>query len=138
MLKAFLKFILVFFYVLSFVLFTYFIFKLNIIPSKYLLIGYGIYALVSFIIIILILNKYNLLSYLILVIITFVMGYSSTYLKNTYSFLDSIDASKQEDIINYKLVVLNDSNYNKLEDLNNTKIAYLEDNKININNYLLI
>ena len=130
MLKKVLKIILIVIYILSIILFSYFIFKLNIIPLKYLLIGYIIFILFS-ILFIYLLKKIPILGAILMVIISILLTIISIYLNNTNEFLNRTQTSKYA-TITYQIITLNNDSYNNIKDLKNKKIAYLENNKDNI------
>ena len=134
MLKKVLKIILIVIYILSIILFSYFIFKLNIIPLKYLLIGYIIFILFS-ILFIYLLKKIPILGAILMVIISILLTIISIYLNNTNEFLNRTQTSKYA-TITYQIITLNNDSYNNIKDLKNKKIAYLENNKDNIKDVL--
>jgi len=125
--------------VISFGLFSFNLFKINIIPNKYL---YGI--LIGIVLLIFSLSfmlfKCNkkvvkTISAILISLITILSFIITIYLDNTYNFFKG--TNKDYDTLTYSVVVLKESKYNKLNDLNNKKIAYLNDDyKSDINYYL--
>lgn len=115
--------------------FSYYIFSLNIIPDKYLFIGYGIYILIILILIIIILSKikkgFKIVSLVLLIIISIASLFVTyNYLVNTYNFMKNVN--NDYDTLSYSVVVLKENNYQSINNLNNKNIAYLEDNSIDI------
>ena len=115
--------------------FSYYIFSLNIIPDKYLFIGYGIYIFIILILIIITLSKiklgFKIASLILLIIISISSLYITyNYLINTYNFVNNVN--NDYDTLSYSVVVLKENNYQSITDLNDKNIAYLEDNSSNI------
>lgn len=116
--------------------FSYYIFSLNIIPDKYLFIGYGIYILIILILIIIILSKlkigFKIVSLILLIIISIgSLFITYNYLINTYNFVNNVH--NKYDTLSYSVLVLKENNYQSINDLNNKNITYLEDdNSTNI------
>ena len=112
--------------ILSIVCFKY-VKGMNIIPSKYLNI---------FLIGIIVLNIFGILFMLIKGVITKIISgifyvllfiisiIGIKYSKDTTDFLDN-SFNNNVDITVYSVLVLSNSNYNKIEDLNNTKMGYI-------------
>ena len=121
-------------YVVVMVMFGYYLFKLNIIPEKYLIIGGSIFGLINILIIVLSIKKHHLISNIIMLIISILLVFITLYLFNTYHFINGIQVSESK--ITYKVVVLKDSSYQKINDLNNKKIGYLKDSTSDIEGYL--
>lgn len=109
---------------------SYYIFKLNIVPNKYLLTGYGICLIVILILLALIFSKLNkFIKIISLMIMTFISGcflYATYYLNNTYHFLSNTQS--EYDTLVYSVIVNKDSSYSKIESLKDKNISYLEDN----------
>lgn len=115
--------------------FSYYIFSLNIIPDKYLFIGYGIYIFIILILIIITLSKiklgFKIVSLILLIIISIgSLFITYNYLINTYNFVNNVN--NDYDTLSYSIVVLKENNYQSINDLNNKNITYLEDNSSNI------
>lgn len=114
--------------ILSVSIFSCFLFKINVIPIKYLLIGYGLVALILagiYIAIYIKKNKIiNIIGLIILGLISVLFIYLTGYLNNTYNFLNGMQIGEY-DTIHLSLLVLKDSEYNKINDLNGKKISYL-------------
>ena len=112
--------------VLSIVCFKY-VKGMNIIPSKYLnifLIGIivlNIFGILFMIIKGVITKIISGIFYVLLFIISII---GIKYSKDTTDFLDN-SFNNNVDITVYSVLVLNNSNYNKIEDLNNTKMGYI-------------
>lgn len=111
-------------------LFSYYIFMIDIIPNKYLLIFYLLLFLVLIVLMFILFSKVNkIIKILCLIIMTLITGgfiVATLYLNNTYDFFNSTQ-TKEYDGVSYSVVVLNKSNYNEIDDLKNKKIGYLED-----------
>ena len=116
--------------------FSYYIFSLNIIPDKYLFIGYGTYILIILILIIITLSKlkigFKIVSLILLIIISIgSLFITYNYLINTYNFVNNVH--NKYDTLSYSILVLKENNYQSINDLNNKNITYLEDdNSANI------
>ncbi len=121
-------------YVVVMVMFGYYLFKLNIIPEKYLIIGGSVFGLINILIIFLSIKKHHLISNIIMLIISILLVFVTLYLFNTYHFINGIQVSESK--ITYKVVVLKDSSYQKINDLSNKKIGYVKDSTSDIEGYL--
>ena len=111
-------------------IFSYYIFSLNVIPDKYLFIGYGIYILIILILIFVILSKlkigFKIIGLILLIIISIgSLFITYNYLINTYNFVNNINSNY--DTLSYSVLVLKENNYQSINDLSNKNITYLED-----------
>lgn len=110
-------------------LFSYYVFKLNVVPTKYLIVGYTVFILVLLFLILTIFGRGNkifkIISLVIMAIMSFGFGFASYYLNNTYKFLDNTQIDY--DTLTYSVVVLKDSIYNDINSLSNKTISYLDD-----------
>lgn len=108
--------------------FSYYLLRVNIIPTKYLIMGYTIIGLILLIIFILTVKKQSrllkCLGLFIIVLSTIASFYFTGYLKNTYTFLNTLGIGKY-DKVTFSVIVLKDSNINSLKDLSDTNISYL-------------
>ena len=110
-------------------IFSYYVFKLNLIPKKYLIIGYIVAIILIGGLIFNIFRKSKLVIkiissiFLVLISIMFIVGIK--ILDNTYHFLSKTQVGY--DTLTYSVVVKKENNYNKIDDLKNKKIAYLDD-----------
>ena len=113
----------------SLTVFSYALFKLNIIPTKYLVLGYIILILIVGILFYLIFIKKNIVIKIISVILIGLLSggfnFISIYLNNTNDFFES--THKSYDTLNYSVIVLKESNYKKISDLKDKNIAYIDD-----------
>ena len=113
----------------SLTVFSYALFKLNIIPTKYLVLGYIILILLIGFLFYLIFSKKNIIIKIISVILIGILSsgfnFISIYLNNTNEFFKS--THKSYDTLNYSVLVLKNSNYNKIENLTDKNIAYIDD-----------
>ena len=97
-----------------------YILKLNIIPTKYLIIGY-IVALAIFIILMLLMyknkkNKLKIASYIISTILSIILIVCANYINNTYKFLTNSKVGEYE-TLQYSVIVSRESEYKTIEDL---------------------
>lgn len=110
-------------------IFNYYLFKVNIIPTKYLVMGFTIVGLLLLIIFVLTIKKKSrilkCLGLFIIVLSTIASFYFTGYLRNTYDFLNNI-AVKKYDKVTLSLIVLKESNINNVKDLENKNIGYLK------------
>ena len=112
------------FIVLSFVL-LYFIYKINILPDKYLYTAIGLLAVIDFIVLIILKVTKNAVFKLIAILGCIGMGYGIYSLNNTQVVLDNMNIDYKTS--NYVIVVNKDSKYKKVNDLKNKKLGYLKD-----------
>lgn len=125
--------------IFSFTLLTCFLIRINIVPSKYLILGIIVIILIILLLLYLLFSKKKLvvriISIIIMIVLVVISGVGSYYLSNTYNFFTG--AHKEYDILTYSVVVLENSNYKELEDLKNKNISYLNDDyKNDIKKYL--
>lgn len=113
----------------SLTMFSYSLFRLNILPTKYLVLGYIVLILVIGILFYLIFRKKNIVIKVVSVILVGLLSssfiYVSGYLNNTNEFFES--THKSYDTLNYSIIVLKESNYKKISDLKDKNIAYIDD-----------
>ena len=114
------------------IVFVYYLIKLNIIPTLYLIIIIGIIVIINVISwILLSKGKVALIFGYILLVINFIISCTGIYYTSvTDSFFSSLEEVNEEQL--YYVVVKKDSEYNKLKDLNNKKMAIFENQS---NNY---
>lgn len=116
-------------FLLSFSILTYFIFKLNILPTKYLIIVFSVLILVTIILLFGIFSKkhkvFRTLSFIIMLLLTVFSCFAINYLNNTYHFLNS--TQNKYDTLNYSVIVLKDSNYTSIDNLKDKTVSYLND-----------
>lgn len=110
-------------------IFSYFIFKINVVPTKYLLVGYSLFILVMLILLLMIFGRRSkivkVISLIIMTIMSFIFGYATYYLNNTYHFLSGTQSSY--DTLTYSVIVLKNSSYDEINDLKSKTISYLSD-----------
>lgn len=113
----------------SLTMFSYSLFRLNVLPTKYLVLGYIVLILVIGILFYLIFRKKNIIVKVVSVILVGLLSssfiYVSGYLNNTNEFFES--THKSYDTLNYSVIVLKESNYKKISDLKDKNIAYIDD-----------
>ncbi len=113
----------------SLTMFSYSLFRLNVLPTKYLVLGYIVLILVIGILFYLIFRKKNIIVKVVSVILVgllcFSFIYISSYLNNTNEFFES--THKSYDTLNYSVIVLKENNYKKISDLKDKNIAYIDD-----------
>ncbi len=114
-------------YLMSFSIFAFYILKLNIIPTKYLIGGFTCFLLFLLILLWFLFNKKRKIlkgiAAILIVITSGVFIFGTSYLSSTYTFFKN--TKKEYDTLTYSVLVLNDSSYNTLENLKNKKILYL-------------
>ena len=117
-------------YLITNMFLIYSIFKLNILPTKYLIIGFSVLILVTIILLFGIFSKkhkvFRTLSFIIVLLLTVFSCFAINYLNNTYNFINSTQS--KYDTLNYSVIVLKDSNDTSIHDLSNKTISYLNDN----------
>lgn len=108
---------------------SYYTYKLNIIPTKYLITGIGIILIITLLILYSVFWGRNIYIKIASIILIIIMSIGLTlvtyYLNNTYHFLSNMIV--KYDKLSYSVIVLKDSNYNKIKELDNKKISYLKD-----------
>lgn len=127
LLTLFIKILFTCFWIGSFLVFTYFLFKINIIPTKYLLSGIIGIVLVNFFLFYLLYKKRKFVQilsvfFLCLFSIIFVLG--SYYLFKMNSFI--VNTKVDYDILSYSVLTLNNDRYNNLMDLKDKNILFLD------------
>lgn len=108
------------------IVFVYYLIKLNIVPTLYLIIIIGIIVIINVISwILLSKGKVALIFGYILLVINLIISCTGIYYTSvTDSFFSSLEEVNEEQL--YYVVVKKDSEYNKLKDLNNKKMAIFE------------
>lgn len=110
-------------------LFSYLVFKLNILPTKYLIIGFSILILVTIVLLFGIFSKkhkvFRTLSFIIMLLLNVFSCFAINYLNNTYHFINSTQS--KYDTLNYSVIVLKDSNYTSIDNLKDKTVSYLND-----------
>lgn len=120
---------------MSLTIFSYYLFKINIIPTKYLILGYGVFIIIMGLLIVgAFINKrknIKIVSLFIMSILSFVFGFVTYYLNSTYDFLNNTQSNY--DTLTYSVVVSKDSVYSEISLLKDKTISYLDDDyKIDI------
>lgn len=109
---------------------SYSLFQINVIPTKYLLLGYVFILIVLGILLsmmYLIKNSIvKIFAYILIVVFGIGALFATNYLNNTYHFFQSTQ-TKQYDTLTYSVLVLEDSKYDEITNLKNKTISYLED-----------
>lgn len=110
-------------------IFSYRLFELDIIPTKYLIIIYIFLLLIIGGLFYLIFskksNKIKIIAVLLIGLLSFSFIYISSYFNNTNKFFEN--THKDYDNLNYSIIVLKNSDYKKISDLKNLKISYVDD-----------
>ncbi len=110
-------------------IFSYRLFELDIIPTKYLIIIYIFLLLIIGGLFYLIFskksNKIKIIAVLLIGLLSFSFIYISSYFNNTNKFFEN--THKDYDNLNYSIIVLKNSDYKKISDLKNLKISYIDD-----------
>lgn len=107
--------------------FSYAIYKLNMIPGKYLI---PVYILIFIIYTGLLLtvflpkvkSKIKVISIVVLVLLGVIFGFADKYIFTTLNFMDILDRDVLQKV-RYDVYVLENSSYNKLEDLKGKKVG---------------
>ena len=112
------------------IVFLYNVYKLNVLPFKYLIIVIIVIALYLFLIGLISIKKkikwkVKIIFSLISIIIMALLCLGNTYLGSTIDFLKNITKNNFQ-TENYYVVVLNDSKYNDITDLKNREIEYVD------------
>ena len=109
---------------------SYYIYKLNIIPNKYLVIGYIFIGIITIGCFYLIYRTIELapriIALVVISIMTIGLGIGIYSLNNTYHFINKLFV--KYDTLSYKVIVLKTSDYNKIEELKDKDITYINDN----------
>ncbi len=115
---------------LLFSFFTFQILKLNVLPVKYLYLGFTIFFLVFLFLMFLLYkakNKIiNLFSVTLILFVSIVFYIGIKYLISTYSFIENIKV--EYDTLSYSVLVLNSSELTSIDNLRDKTILYLKDN----------
>lgn len=116
-------------------IFSYVLLNTKVVPSKYLGIIYLSILVVYFIMYLIFFKKkcpktLKIVTYVISFIISVIFIVGSFYLGGLNKFFNNIKLSEY-DTISYSVIVLNDSEYNKISDLENKSIGYLDENNKN-------
>lgn len=110
-------------------IFSYRLFELDIIPTKYLIIIYIFLVLIIGGLFYLIFSKKSykikIIAFLLIGVLSFSFIYISSYFNNTNKFFEN--THKDYDNLNYSIIVLKNSDYKKISDLKNLKISYIDD-----------
>lgn len=113
-------------------MFIYNLFKLDLLPIKYILILIGIILFMYIIMYIFILNKkiklpIKIFSNIIVILFSTIFILSNKYIERTISFFDKInnDLFQTEE---YYLITLKENDYNTIEDLNSKTVGFYNDN----------
>lgn len=116
--------------VLILLMFSFKLLKLNIIPMKYLIIGYIPLLLILLGLIIINYGRFNkvlkVIALIFVILMSFGFGCATNYLDNTYKFLNNTTTSEY-DTLTYSVVVLKDRFNSELISLENKNISYLDD-----------
>jgi len=121
------------FYVITFIsliilgLFCFFVFKLNMLPMKYLILILTLLGIIYSVLLVLIIPwkiklKFKVISCIFLVIFDILFGFGIKYISDTINFFDDVsnDLSQKEE---YQVMILKDSSINNIDDLKNKKIG---------------
>lgn len=110
---------------------TFLLIKYNVLPMKYLLVYFGVVVLIPLIsIFFTVFKRLKSVIKIILVVIEIiyiiVLFWVFSYLNNTFNFLNEFTNKYDYETKNYYILVLKDSNYQKINDLENKKIGYVQ------------
>ena len=111
---------------ISFFVFVYFVWKVNILPTTYLIGGFlGIFVLLIVIIGMMFFTKQKKLripSYVLTVLLSALMLGSVPYLQGTFHFLSNTQV-KDYGVLHYSVVVLKGEEYNNIKSLEGKTIS---------------
>ncbi len=117
------------FCIVSLTIFSYFLFKINIVPTKYLMISFSLIFLIILLLIFGLFGKtkkiIKIVCLFIIMSMSFAFGHATHYLNNTYHFLSGTQSNY--DTLTYSVVVLKDSSYKDIDFLKEKTISYLDD-----------
>lgn len=106
-----------------------FIFKIDVIPTKYLLIGYAFFILIIMVLLFGMFGKTKkftkILAWVIMTILSFSFGFATYYLNSTYQFLSN--TKSEYDTLVYSVITLKNSSYSDIESLESKTVSYLDD-----------
>lgn len=121
--------IVAFLFGIGFGLFSYSIYKLNVLPLKYLIGGFVAVIFIWIALLYFLFIKKKKISKVVAMIVSVLFSilfiYGTKYLDNTYSFLKN--TKSDYDTLVYSVLVLNESNCNELNDLQDKDILYIDD-----------
>ncbi len=123
------KSLITFIYLFILSILSYYVYKLNIVPTKYLIVTY---SLISVATLLLVFNLFKsklyvkIISGIILIILSIGFTFITYYLNNTYHFLTRTQVKYET--LSYKVIVKNSNTITKLKELENKNISYLKDN----------
>ena len=106
------------------------IIKINLLPSKYIIGLSIILAIINLLIILVLFRKHKVIVVIGILLACLNIAFSSVvinYFSKTNDFLDEHLNNMDSEVSKYDVIVLKDSNYQKLEDLNNQLLGYLKD-----------
>lgn len=116
-------------YLFTLTLFSYFVFKINIVPTKYLIVGYSLFVLIIIFLLFGVFGRskklIKLISLFIMIVLSLCFGYATYYLNNTYHFLSGTQSNY--DTLTYSVIVLKDNSYKDINSLKEKNISYLDD-----------
>lgn len=115
-------------FLITSVLLAYLVIKLNVLPTKYLVLVLGIISILNIVSITLnvlkrIPKKVKIINIVICSILSILFGILSFHVHNTDEFLEDMDIDYKT--MNYVVVVLRSTEYDEVEDLKKSAIGYL-------------
>lgn len=112
-----------------FIFFGHSLIQVNIVPTKYLILCFGILSVVFFLLIFFLFVKEGLLSKILIVTmmsaLSLLLVFASSYFHQTTQFFSGTK-TKDYDTLTYSVFVLKNQEYKSLTDLKNLSIGYLE------------
>lgn len=106
--------------------------KLNIIPTKYYIVGLILLIIINVLVILSLLLKQMMFKVLGIILSVFIIAISAIgikYINNTNEFLDNSFNNNVVEISTYNLIVLKKSKYTSIDDLENKKLGHLTNSK---------
>lgn len=112
---------------------TYLVFKYDVLPFKYLIIYIILIILIPLILIIFSMKKkvkkgIKVFVIIIGIISIILLNFAFYYMNKTFNFLDHFTSNYNYETKNYVVLVLKDSEYEKIRDLKHKKFGYVKQN----------
>lgn len=106
------------------------IYKLDVVPMKYFIIGVVLFVIINILLIGMLLLKNIIVRIIGIILSILLIGVSIiglTYVDNTNDFLEKSFNNIQTEISTYNLIVLKKSEFTSIEEVENKKVGYVKD-----------
>lgn len=126
------RFLLLGIVILLSIFFSYYLNKLDLLPSKYLLLVLLLVVIFDIIATLFIFSKrkvFNIIGIIIFIILCLFLSFGIYYFNSTNNFIDKTFKVIDEDILEYYVIVKEDTSYNTIKDINNKKVGLVYSNK---------